>query len=109
MHWYEESPKSISDGVASVLIKRYDEQRSKSAANPRSHTFGVAMVGPAFSRGAFGELEKDVVCGVRLHRGLTHDDSEIILACAVTKDMKDIPGTYFIGAITSPRESKKKR
>lgn len=107
MHWYEESPQSISDGVASVLIARYDEQRSKSPANPRSHTFGVAMVGPAFSRGAFGELEEGVVCGVCFHRGLTHDDKEIIVACAVTNDLKDIPGTYFIGAITSPREAKK--
>ena len=107
MHWYEESPESISDGVASVLIARYDEQRSKSPANPRSHTFGVAMVGPAFKMLRCSSSKPGGVAGVRFHRGLTHDDKEIIVVCAVTKDMKDMPGTYFIGAITDPRESKK--
>lgn len=110
MHWYEESPQSISDGMASDLIARYDEQRSKSPANPRSYTFGMAMVGPAFNgRPAYYQrrADKKDIGGVRFHRGLTHDNEEIIVACAVTRDMEDIPGTYFIGAITSPREPKK--
>lgn len=111
MHWYDETPVSIDDDEGKVLIARYNEQRTANVANPRSHTFGVAMVGPLF-RDRFlsmsGDTQEllDKIGGVRIHRALTKADAEVIVVCAVDKTMADMPGTYYVGAVTSPAETK---
>ena len=104
MSWYNENPVKMKDADAKVAIARYDDARTSSAANPLSHTFGVAMVGPFVGKRVSEEQRKkgDYPVGVRFHRALTADDEEILIGCGVTNRMIDVPGTYFYGAIVNP-------
>lgn len=104
MSWYNDNPVRIKDADAKVAIDRYDEQRTKSPANPRSYTFGIALLGPWIGQKVTAQQREQgkYPVGVRLYRALTADGEEILIGCGVTNRMDDVPNTYFYGAAVDP-------
>lgn len=112
MAWYEDSPKQVEDERAKAAIRRYNNSRTASEANPRAHVFGAVIVGVEYlAKLKFKSIDKcesdGDLFGVRLHRALITKKSpdgageiefEVMIGVGVDRQMNDVPGTYFAGA-----------